>query len=228
MWRKPALAAGIAAITLTCCVPAGAARTPARACAAFNTATLRVSRVRANAGCTRAEGTLRVLLRHGVKGLPHRRHRSRRWSCARHGVLWSCRRARRRISFRVRVAKNAQPQPPATPAPPAPKSAVELCADRWNADAAAVSLLGYHLYLDHAARRAWIFELPGSTRCAVIASVPVTDPEYGADGAVTRASGTGWDWMNLVPELGDRAALQAQAPGYANATVLPTGELALP
>ncbi len=105
---------------------------------------------------------------------------------------------------------------------------MELCADRWNADADVVATIGYHLYLHHAVRRAWVFDLPGSTRCAVIASVPPTDPEYGTDGAVARASGAGWDLMNLVPELGDPATLQAQAPANANATVLPSGGLVLP
>jgi hypothetical protein len=46
-------------------------------------------------------------------------------------------------------------------------------------------------------------------------------------GAVSRPSGSGWDYLNLVSELGDPASVQRLAPAYANAPMLDSGAVAL-
>jgi hypothetical protein len=102
---------------------------------------------------------------------------------------------------------------------------VQACIERWNADDANYNYFGVHLYNDHGVRRVWVFQLStAAPRCAVIAVVPETDPEFGNAGEVSNPSG-GWSFMNQVPELGDPIAVQRQAPANANTALEPSGRL---
>ena len=111
-----------------------------------------------------------------------------------------------------------------------PVNPLQRCVDLWNADAVNVATIGYHLAYHHMVTRVWIFELPnpgGAARCAVIGAVPETDLEFGNDGAVSLLNG-GWALMATVPELGDPVDVQRRAAANANASMLPSGQLALP
>ena len=54
-------------------------------CRNTTTRTVRTTHVKSNFGCRSARATLRVLLRHGVHGLPKPTKRVGRWGCTRTG-----------------------------------------------------------------------------------------------------------------------------------------------
>ena len=212
--------------------PSAAARAPhLRSCRAVRVADGKAAHVRTTYRCGYARGMLDRLLDDGISALPKRG----RWACSSKGHLWTCnrkrpRRLRGRIVFRFTAA---QPKPVKPPPPiplPIPVNPLQRCVDLWNADAVNLATIGYHLAYDHKVSRVWLFEVPnpGTTpRCAVIGVVPETDLEFGNDGEVSRTIG-GWALMATVPELGDPVAVQRQAGGNANASMLPTGRLTLP
>jgi hypothetical protein len=222
--------ASIGALALLLPAPAAVARQPhTHACRAVRVEGGKASRVRTTYRCSYARSALHRLLAGGVDGLPARG----RWRCARKGGAWTCRRTRPRrrrgsIAFRF-TAKAPAPQPGQPPLPP-PVSPLQRCIDLWNGDGVNLAIIGYHLAQDHHVTRVWVFEVPNAgaaTRCAVIAVVPETDPEFGNDGEVSNTIG-GWTLMAQVPELGDAVDVQRRAPANANASMLPTGALALP
>jgi len=212
--------------------PSAAARAPhLRSCRAVRVADGKAAHVRTTYRCGYARGMLDRLLDDGISALPKRG----RWACSSKGHLWTCnrkrpRRLRGRIVFRFTAA---QPKPVKPPPPiplPIPVNPLQRCVDLWNTDAVNLATIGYHLAYDHKVSRVWLFEVPnpGATpRCAVIGVVPETDLEFGNDGEVSRTIG-GWALMATVPELGDPVAVQRQAGGNANASMLPTGRLTLP
>jgi hypothetical protein len=111
---------------------------------------------------------------------------------------------------------------------------VQQCIGIWNADGLNRVQYGVHFYSDHNIRDAWVFTIPNTIvptvlRCAVIFSVPADDPyyatEFGTDGEVRKSSGSGWQLMNQVPELGDPVAVQQQAPQNVNASLKADGTL---
>jgi hypothetical protein len=227
MRSRTGAAAGATLFVLLACASGAAAKAGPHACAGTRTSGLQVSRVRTSLRCAQAHKILKTLLRHGTAGLPHRRARSRRWGCVAAGAAaWTCTRRTRagrlRLSFHVAAVTG--------PSPPKPVDPVLNCVNRWNQDPDEINTLGYHLATHHGVTRVWVFQLQtaGGPRCAVIAVVPTSDLEYGKDGAVSRFSTTGWDVMDSVVELGDPIAVQAQASGNANATLLANGTLSLP
>jgi hypothetical protein len=225
-------AAGIGALVLLVPASGTTARTPRlRSCRAVRVADGRAAHVRTTYRCGYARGVLDRLLDDGVGGLPHRG----RWKCSRRAPLWTCKRTRpRRLRGRIVFQFTAnrpkpQKQPPTSLEPP-PVNPLQRCIDLWNGDAVNLATIGYHLAYHHMVTRVWVFEVsnPGATpRCAVIAVVPETDPEFGNDGEVSLTVG-GWAQMANVPELGDPADVQRRAAGNANASMLPTGRLTLP
>jgi hypothetical protein len=112
-----------------------------------------------------------------------------------------------------------------------PVNPLQRCVDLWNDDYANVATIGYHLAYHHHVTRVWIFEVAAgvgaAARCAVIGVVPETDPEFGNDGEVSLPQG-GWELMANVAELGDPLDVQRRAATNSNASMLPSGELALP
>jgi hypothetical protein len=106
---------------------------------------------------------------------------------------------------------------------------LQRCVDLWNGDGVNLAIIGYHLAYDHHVSRAWVFDVPNAgaaPRCAVIAVVPETDPEFGNDGEVSNTVG-GWT-LAQVSELGDAVDVQRRAGADANASMHQTGLLALP
>ncbi len=234
MRKVPVLIAAAALFALLNGVPPATAARVFHACPKLRTRTGKVTNIRTQYGCVYTRTKLRALLRKGVDGIPEPRLHSGRWGCRLASLTWSCRKyprrgkAGRRIRFRldVEIETGGGSPPSSGGAPPSsgdgsgPVSALERCADLWNADEQNRALFGYHIYTHHGVRRLWVFELPQSKRCAVIAVVPATDPEFGNDGEVRNVSG-GWTFMRDVAELGDPVAVQTQAPTGANASLNP-------
>jgi hypothetical protein len=194
------------------------------------------SRIRTDYRCAYARAVLRRLLSKGLSRLPQPKPRSGKWGCVPRGLDRVCKRYLRkrravtkRIVFRPRFGPTAPPTPvPAPPPAPSPPDPVQACVERWNADVANYTYFGQHLYNDHGARRVWVFQVPTTpVRCAVIAAVPETDPEFGNAGEVSNAS-SGWSFMNQVPEIGDPVTVQRQAGTNANASLQADGRVVRP
>jgi hypothetical protein len=224
------------ALALLGAAPATANRAPTlRACRAVRVTGGEASHVRTTYGCRYARKTLTALLYDGTFGLPRRRPTRNRWGCAHTGKAWRCSRKRAhgrrgRILFRFARLKEQGDQAPPKP-PPVPVNPLQRCVDLWNSDSVNVATIGYHLAYHHQVTRVWIFDVAAgvgaAARCAVIAVVPETDLEFGNDGEVSLPQG-GWALMATVPELGDPKDVQRRAGANANASLLPSGQLALP
>jgi hypothetical protein len=225
MRKVPVLGAATALVLMSSAPPAIAVH-GFHSCPTFRARAGRVTHVRSQYSCDYTRKKLRSMLHRGVDGIPARRAHSGRWGCRLAGETWSCRKyprrgkPDRRIRFRleVEIDSGGDGPPAAGGTPPSASNRLQRCADLWNADGLNRALFGYHIYTHHGVRRLWVFELPHSTRCAVIAVVPATDPEFGNDGEVGDTAGN-WAFMKDVPELGDPVAVQTQAPVNANASL---------
>jgi hypothetical protein len=212
-------------------------------CRSFTAHEVEITSLRANFGCQKAKSVVVRLLAHGLSGVPRQTKHNRKWGCARSGddrvCTWyrSGRHRPLRVRFqavKIKTITNGTPLPQPTPLPPAQAGdTVQQCIDIWNADGANRAQYGIHFYLDHNIREAWAFTIanplyPTILRCAVVFSVPPDDPyrnEFGTDGEVRKPDASGWQLMNLVPELGDPVALQQQAPQNVNASLSTDGSL---
>jgi hypothetical protein len=225
MRKVPVLSAAAASLVLMGAVPPAVAARGFHGCQNFRTRAGRVTNVHSQYGCQYTRKKLRSMLHRGVARIPSARAHSGRWGCRLAGQTWSCgkypHRGKpvRRIRFRLEIEIDSGGDgPPSGGGPPAPVNPLQRCADLWNGDTLNRNLFGYHIYTHHGVRRLWVFALPHSTRCAVIAVVPATDPEFGNDGEVSGPGGT-WAFMKDVPELGDPVAVQTQAFANANASL---------
>jgi hypothetical protein len=225
MRKVPVLSAAAASLVLMGGAMPASAVPRFHACPKFRTRAGKVTHIRTEYGCSYTRKKLRSMLHRGIDHIPAARPHSGRWGCRLASETWSCRkyprrgRADRRIRFRLKVEIDSGGDgPPSAGGTPVPVTPLKRCAELWNADAQNRALVGYHLYTHHGVRRLWVFELPQSKRCAVIAVVPATDPEFGNDGEVSNA-GSGWTFMTDVPELGDPAAVQVEAFVNANASL---------
>lgn len=245
MKRAGVFSVCLALLALGACASAGTASAAGTArCSGFKAHGVQVKHVRSNFGCMRARSVLRHLLKHGISGLPRKSRHAAKWRCRRSRKYRVCTRPRprgrapRRIKFRatpivktIAIGGPGSQQPPS--APPAGADAVAQCIGIWNADGLNRALYAVHFYSDHNIREAWVFTIPNAVdasilRCAVIFAVPATDPypgEFGTDGEVRDPSGTKWQLMNDVPELGDPVAKQQEAPGHVNARLSADGTL---
>jgi hypothetical protein len=223
------------ALALLAPTSASATSTPVlRGCRSVRVTAGVASHVRTSYACRYARRALAGLLYDGVFGLPRRRPTRNRWGCARRSATWTCSRKRsrhRRGRILFRFTRAAEPKPQKPPPTPPPVNPLQRCVDLWNGDPVNVATIGYHLAYHHMVTRVWIFDVaaaPGAAaRCAVIGVVPETDLEFGNDGEVSLPQG-GWALMATVPELGDPVGVQRQAGANANASMLPSGQLALP
>jgi hypothetical protein len=83
---RPAVVLTLAVIALAYgAAPSEATHLGFKDCRNTTTRTVRTTHVKSNFGCRSARATLRVLLRHGVHGLPKPTKRVGRWGCTRTG-----------------------------------------------------------------------------------------------------------------------------------------------
>jgi hypothetical protein len=213
------LTAGAASLALIAGLPASPATAGLRSCPKLVTKAGTVTNFHSEYGCTYARKKLRSLLKRGAARIPDARKHSGRWGCKLGTVTWTCRMyprhglAGKRIRFRLTVTSGGGPPPP-------PVNPLTRCVAQWDNDVGNRAVYGSHFYAPppgHNIRRLWVYVLP-SGRCAVIGVVPPDDYEYGIDGEVGNPDGS-WVLMNMVPELGDPKAVQAQAPANANASL---------
>jgi hypothetical protein len=202
--------------------PAAAAqdRPTLRHCREVRTGTVKAVRVRASYRCRSARTDLKSLLRQGIALLPARKTALGGWSCRKQSSIRICKKQRRRSTLRIsfRTGSTVAKESPGSKAP-------QECLDLWNASPShAFPDDGYHFYVDHGIRQAWVFHMTdGTDRCTVIFVVPPTDPyyyEFGADGETENKARNGWILMNSPDAFGGYAVeVQTQAPGNANASL---------
>ena len=212
-----------------------------RHCRAVQVGTVKAVHVKANYRCRSARKDLKRLLRRGVAALPARKTALGRWSCRKEGSTRICKHVPRgRPTLRIRfttsstVHQKSKPPPAGSPAPspqpsPRPAPAPQDCLDLWNASGShAFADDGYHFYVDHGIRQAWVFHMTdGTGRCAVIFVVPPTDYEYGTDGETENTARNGWILMDSTAAFGAEAVeVQTQARDNANASLSSLGTIA--